>query len=176
MRPQQHRTLNRVLAALTIVVSLALALVLFLGDRERAAPPQPAPQTQCGQPALAYDGGHPFTADQARDVAGVHAAACAGDYAALAPFIRSVPQTNLPTLPSATTMVEEWRSNDPTGVKLRAVASVLEQPGIGHQGGLSFCHPSKGHVAFSRGTIDMPPGLGGFEFPRQGQPLDCFFL
>jgi hypothetical protein len=167
MKPSSHRRLNLVLAVLALAVFLVLGAVLLF-DRE---PPEPAPAT-CGRPADTYQDGTPLGSDTAKDVAGVHAAACAGDYDALLPFISESP----PQLPGSITpadVVEGWRREDPGGVKLRAVAVVLERPGVGGQGGVSFCDPDRGMVGFSRGTIDMEPGLGGFEFPRGGAKVDC---
>ncbi|GAA4413483.1 hypothetical protein ACFQV2_13235 [Actinokineospora soli] len=174
MKPQRHRLVNRVLAGATVAVLAAVGLVLLLDDDQ---PPQTSPaqetgvpQAQCGQPATGY-ADQPFSPDVARDVAGVHAAACAGDYDALIEFVRTGPAP--PPGLSAAEIVDSWRREDPAGVKLRAVAAVLEQPGHGSQGGLTFCDPNTGEVSFSRGTLDIPPGLSAITYPRQGQPLEC---
>ncbi|GAA1286062.1 hypothetical protein GCM10009634_34510 [Saccharothrix xinjiangensis] len=150
-------------------MSAALGLTLLFNREE---PASEARQAQCGRPALTYADGTPLGDDRARDVAGVHAAACAGDYDALIPFIPDARPSSLSTF-TAVQIVEDWRREDPAGVKLRAVAEVLERPGVGGQGGLVFCEPDKGLVGFSRGTIDVRPGLGGMEFPRAGRPVDC---
>ncbi|CAL9480397.1 hypothetical protein SUDANB95_03005 [Actinosynnema sp. ALI-1.44] len=170
MRPQRHRRLNLALAVVAVAMLVALSVVLLLDDDED--PAAGTGQSQCGQPALTSSDGTPLDPDRARSVAGVHAAACAGDYNALVAFIPEWRRSYGSTLtPSG--IVEGWRREDPSGVKLRAVAKVLERPGVGGQGGLEFCEPDKGRIGFSRGTIDAPPGLGSIEFPQEGRPVEC---
>ncbi|MGW5053639.1 hypothetical protein [Actinokineospora sp. NPDC004072] len=167
MRPDRHRTLNRLLAVLALAVFAGVGLVLLLDDD-----PVPVPQeAPCGEPASTDVDGRPLDLDTARDVAGVHAAACAGDYDALLAFLPDSSRMPMPISPSD--IVAGWRRADPAGVKLRAVAAVLERPGVGGQGGLTFCDPDLGLVAFSRGTKDMEPGLGTIEYPSAGRPVDC---
>ncbi|WP_146108152.1 hypothetical protein V5P93_003950 [Actinokineospora auranticolor] len=147
---------------MVVAVFLAWGLVLLLDGEQRDT----APRTSCGAPALTYTNGTPLGEAVARDVTGVHAAACAGDYGALAPFVSD------PTRPAAE-IVLTWRAEDPTGVKLRAIAEVLERPGAGGQGGLVFCDPDKGLVVFSRGTFDVRSGLTDVEFPGDQRLVDC---
>lgn len=162
MLPRHHRGLNLVLAALAVAVFAVLALVV-LTDRE------PEPTARCGRPHVTTPGGEPLHEDYVALISGVHAAACARDYDAVVRFMNLPPDF----LPSAADRVREWRTADPAGVKLAALAAVLEQPGVGGQGGLTFCVPEKGRVAFSRGTITIPPALGGIEFARAGRPVEC---
>ncbi|MCG8927439.1 hypothetical protein [Lentzea sp. CC55] len=163
MKPHQHRRLNIALTVLVAGVFLSLGLLQLRPENTQAV------QASCGEPATAYAGGTSFTDETAREVAAVHAAACAGDYDALIPFVPDAPSAGW----TAADIVKQWRQEDPAGVKLRAAARVLEKPGIGGQGGLTFCQPDTGLIAFSRGTSDIKPGLGIMQFPRWGHLVDC---